>query len=551
MRPFIAALLSIATLPALAHPIADRRSVPIQHVIFIVQENRSFDNYFGTFPGANGIPAGICIPYDPKNPAMGCVVPFHNPREIELAGPHAPKNAQADLDDGITQAKMDGFVHEQIINSARQSPIYDVMGYHTDAEIPNYWTYAKDFVLQDEMFAGTRSASGPAHLDLTSEWSAICTNPKNVATCASTTVDQMIPHNKLLFPWVNLFQLLDLNGVSWKYYLGKGGEPDCRDGEMDCPPQDQAGGVLSFWNPVPGFNYIGAQGTAYLKQHNPETEQLLADIAQNALPQVSWVIPANNWSEHPPSSAVIGMEYVTSIVNAVMQSPYWANTAIFITWDDWGGLYDHVVPPNVDTNNTANPIQGFGLRVPGLLISAYAKSGMIDHAVLSGDSYATFIEDLFLNGERLDPAKLGEPDARPDIRDELTSVTFLNGTTAPIGDLMDEFDFTQTPLPPVVLTTRIPYLLAVACGAPKNQLPQNCTTDNVAVSWASLTGLQVHGPFTYAVTRDGTPLPACSALSTTTCNDTAPSGMHLYRVSSTDKNGVVSPFSAAVEADAP
>ena len=104
-----------------------------------------------------------------------------------------------------------------------------------------------------------------------------------------------------------------------------------------------------------------------------------------------------------------------------MQSPYWSNTAIFISWDDWGGFYDHVAPPVVDMDPGKYPVLGFGFRVPGLLISAYAKPGYIDHGVLSSDSYATFFEDLFMGGARLDPVKLGEPDSRPDIRDELTT----------------------------------------------------------------------------------------------------------------------------------
>jgi phospholipase C len=516
-----------------------------------MQENRSFDNYFGTYPGANGIPPNTCVPINPQNTALGCVQAFHNPREYELAGPHASKNAEADLDNGISGAKMDGFVRQQDNNSARVSPIHDVMGYHTADEIPNYWAYAQNFVLQDAMFTAIRSDSGPSHLDMTSEWSAVCSDPKNVATCATTPLPQKVAHNQVAYPWVNLFQLLDMNHVSWKYYLGKGREPDCVAGEMDCPPQNQAGGILSYWNPVPGFAWVAAQGSAYLQQHNPETEQLLADITGGTLPQVSWVVPANNWSEHPPSSPVGGMEYVTAMVNAVMQSPYWMNTAIFISWDDWGGLYDHVVPPNVDRNNTATPIQGFGIRVPGLMISAYAKAGMIDHSVLSADSYATFIEDLFLGGERLDPAALGQPDARPTIRDELTSVTFPDGSTAPIGDLMDEFDFTQTPLPALVLTTHIPAFLAISCGAKAGQLAQFCTTDTVTFSWASLSGPQVKEKFTYSVTRDGTALPACTNISATSCTDQAPSGAHLYRVTSTDRSGVTSPASAAAEADAP
>jgi phospholipase C len=114
-----------------------------------------------------------------------------------------------------------------------------------------------------------------------------------------------------------------------------------------------------------------------------------------------------------------------------MQSPDWNSTAIFLTWDDWSGLYDHVVPPSVDK-------YGYGLRVPGLVISPYAKQGFIDHQVVSHDAYMKFIEDDFLGGQRLDPATDGRPDPRPTVRDQL-------------GDLTQDFNFNQQPSPPVVL----------------------------------------------------------------------------------------------------
>jgi phospholipase C len=117
-----------------------------------------------------------------------------------------------------------------------------------------------------------------------------------------------------------------------------------------------------------------------------------------------------------------------------MQGPDWDSTAIFLTWDDWGGFYDHVVPPRVDHN-------GYGIRVPGLLISPWARAGTIDHQTLSFDAYLKLIEDLFLGGQRLDPKTDGRPDSRPTVRED-----------EPIlGDLLNEFDFTQGPLPPLVL----------------------------------------------------------------------------------------------------
>ncbi len=128
---------------------------------------------------------------------------------------------------------------------------------------------------------------------------------------------------------------------------------------------------------------------------------------------------------------------MTTVINAIMQSPDWSSTAIFLAWDDWGGFYDHVVPPVVDAN-------GYGLRVPGLVISPYAQSGLIDHQQLSFDAYLKFIEDDFLGGARIDPTTDGRPDTRPDVRENDPN----------LGDLQKDFDFGQVPRPPVVLAPR-------------------------------------------------------------------------------------------------
>ena len=554
---------------AFALPAPLTTKIPITHVVIIMQENRSFDNYFGTYPGANGFPTGTCVPLDPSNPQLGCVVPFHDRHDVNAGGPHTSAAAIADLDNGITSNKFDGFVFQQTSEpggacSDRVRPEvrrpgcpgmgpgiarHDVMGYHTDAEIPNYWAYAKNFVLQDNMFESVRSYSMDAHLYLSSEWSAVCKN--NVLSTCKTSMEIKRPNSTTVYPWANLYQLLDKYSVSWKYYLGSGDEPDCEDGEMTCEPQRQAGTVNGLWNPMPSFGYIKAQGNAYIAAHNPDIDQFLLDIKNNALPQVSWIVPPARFSEHPANGITAGMEFVTSLVNAVMQSPYWQNTAIFITWDDWGGFYDHVTPPNVDTNTTNFPIQGYGLRVPGLMVSAWAKPGYIDHSVLSFDAYATLFEDLFLSGARLDPAALGQPDARPDIRDALTTVTYLNGTTAPVGKLINEFNFTQTPLPPLVLSTHIPTGIHISCASKDGNNPQKCTINTVTVQWDKVASGEVKGPFNYVVLRDGVTTPVCTT-GATKCNDvTVPSGVHYYSVYSVDSAKTASPPSAGSEADVP
>jgi hypothetical protein len=316
---------------------------------------------------------------------------------------------------------------------------------------------------------------------------------------------------------------------------------------MTCAPHTQAHGVPSIWNPPRYFTWVKARGPKYVKEHNPDLDQFLADVKNGTLPKVSWLIPSGDYSEHPPSGVTSGMEYVTAMVNAVMQSSYWKDTAIFIAWDDWGGFYDHVAPPNVDRNNTNMPIQGYGIRVPGILISAYAKAGTIDHQLLSLDSYATFVEDLFTNKARLNPMELGNPDHRPDIRDALTQVRFPNGRTEPVGTLMDDFDFRQKPLPPLVLSTHIPTGINAKC-SPDDR--QNCTQQVVTISWNSLVDSEVHGPFTYHVERNGKDLPQCTGTAVS-CTDRPGKGAHLYRAYSVDPDGVASPLSAAAEADEP
>jgi phospholipase C len=151
------------------------------------------------------------------------------------------------------------------------------------------------------------------------------------------------------------------------------------------------------------------------------------------------VIPSLDDSEHPPGTIDSGQDHVARVINAIMQSPDWKSTAIFLTWDDWGGFYDHVPPPTVDRF-------GYGIRVPSLVISPYARRGYVDHHVYSFDAYLKFIEDDFLGGRRLDPRTDGRPDPRPDVRE----------TQRILGDLRSDFDFNQRPRGPLLMPT-LPY----------------------------------------------------------------------------------------------
>jgi phospholipase C len=147
-------------------------------------------------------------------------------------------------------------------------------------------------------------------------------------------------------------------------------------------------------------------------------------------------MPYSGVGEHPAGNEPVwkGQRHVTRVINAAMRGPDWQETAIFLTWDDWGGFYDHLRPPRVDRN-------GYGIRVPGLMISPWARAGTIDSQTLSFDAYLRLIEDLFLGQERLDPLTLSRPDSRPTVREEVDI----------LGNLLREFDFTQEPIAPLIL----------------------------------------------------------------------------------------------------
>jgi phospholipase C len=184
-------------------------------------------------------------------------------------------------------------------------------------------------------------------------------------------------------------------------------------------------------NPLPYFDTV--QQDNQLSNIQPVGNFLQA-AKNGTLPAVSWVVPNGRDSEHPPALVSVGQSYATSLIDAVMRGPDWNTSAIFVSWDDWGGFYDHMQPPTVDVN-------GYGLRVPGLVISPYAKRGYIDKQTLSFDAYVKFIEDDFLSGQRLDPKTDGRPDPRPDVRENVSI----------LGNLLQDFDFNQAPRPPLVL----------------------------------------------------------------------------------------------------
>ena len=410
----------------------------IKHIIVIMQENRSFDSYFGTYPGADGIPMQNGVPTVCVNdPQTGqCVKPYHNSNDLNGGGPHGQTNATADINGG----KMNGFIAQAengrkgCANSTdplcTNSKSVDVMGYHDAREIPNYWSYAQNFVLQDHMFEPNASWSLPSHLFMVSAWSAHCTQQGDPMSCQNALQNpagnkKATNVNGADYAWTDLTYLLHKNNISWGYYLDQGQDADCPNDAMVCNEPSQKVKVPGIWNPLPNFDTVKQDG----QLGNVQDISNFSTAAKNGtLPSVSWVVPNSTNSEHPPALVSTGQAYVTNLINSVMQGPDWSSTAIFLSWDDWGGFYDHVTPPTVDQN-------GYGLRVPGIVISPYAKKGYIDHQTLSFDAYLKFIEDDFLSGQRLDPKTDGRPDPRPTVRENVSI----------LGNLISDFDFTQTP----------------------------------------------------------------------------------------------------------
>jgi len=372
----------------------------IKHVIWIIQENRSFDNYFGTYPKADGIPPGTCLPVLPGS--KRCVKPFHMPEGMpywDLA--HEWAVAHADFDNG----RMDGFIWAE-------GSVY-TMGYLDQRDIPNYWDYAHHYTLCDQFFSSLMGPSLPNHVyTVAAQSGGLVDNVGSVKGVEERLDD---PDG---FSFAALMDRLARKKISWKYYVEPGthyvepGKPGV--GPKPVPtPHPRSPQQFTLWNPLPAFKSIRDNPAQMARIVG--TEEYFRDLSQGTLPDVCWLIPNSADSEHPPQSPQQGMWYVTKLVNALMKSPYWKDSVVFLTWDDYGGFYDHVFPRQIDAF-------GYGPRVPMIVISPFAKAGYISHYTYDFTSVIKFIE------ERWD---LGHLTARDDLA----------------GDMRDVFDFSQTPNP--------------------------------------------------------------------------------------------------------
>lgn len=261
----------------------------IRHVIIIMQENRSFDEYFGTFPGADGLPMKngaftVCNP-DPRSGK--CMSPYHDMNDANGGGPHQAAASLADIDNG----KMDNFVieaetgdkgcpnHADPVCTNSVEP--DVMGYHDDREIPNYWAYARNFVLQDHMFEPVSSWSLPSHLYEVSAWSAFCTKHDDPMSCTNEADEPGLPPDfrggfgppgtkggdrngppgtKPIYAWTDITYLLHKHGVSWNYFVFESSNSHCDEGVGPCPEEDFDDMTEGWWNPLVFFDTVKANG---------------------------------------------------------------------------------------------------------------------------------------------------------------------------------------------------------------------------------------------------------------------------------------------------
>jgi phospholipase C len=363
----------------------------IQHVVIVIQENRSFDNFFATFPGADGTRVGTLHTGKPFKLVKANLV---YPEDFN----HQRSGFLTEYDGG----KMDGFDLTRLGASGQGGPAGTApMQYVDPAQIQPYWTLAKQYVLADHMFQTQGSGSFTAHQDLIRGNTAInsyetfidwpsrgpwgCDAPPETKT-SLLTVKGVYLFNQGPFPcmkYATLRDLLDAKNVSWKYYV---------------PPLLVQGSSGFIWN---AFDVIKAVRYSSEWQNNvisPETT-IFKDISANNLPAVTWLIPSGRNSDHV-SGGDSGPSWVAQVVNAIGQSPAWDSTAIIVVWDDWGGFFDHVKPPFQDTAG------GLGFRVPMIVVSPYARAGYISHTQYEFGSILRFVEDNWNLG------RLGTTDVR-------------------------------------------------------------------------------------------------------------------------------------------
>jgi phospholipase C len=435
VRTLVLFCLPLFSLAAVAQSAQSQSSQPpsdqpqglsqIQHVIYIIKENRSFDSFYGTFPGANGATTAVISTGQTIN--MGHQAD-QMPRDISGHG-------WFDAYTGSDGGKEDHF--DLVVNGSVQGDYLTFQQLY-QSDIPNYWQYAQNFVLADNMFSSLHGASFPNHLyTIAAQSGGVFNNTLQIDgkgqiwgcdANPATQVPAIAPNLVVTkpfpcFSFQTLADLLDGAGISWKFYA---------------PPKGTSGYVFSTYDAI---NQIRNNPTLWAAHVVPST-QFATDAAAGKLAAVSWLVTTGkssfgssgggttnvDFNEHPPGSVCSGENWTVTQLNALMNGPNWSSSAVFLTYDDFGGFYDHVPPPDID-------VYGLGPRVPLLIISPYAKQGYISHTQYELSSVLKFAEEVF------GLPSLGQRDA------------IANDTT-------DSFDFTQSPRSPFPLTTRLCPLLS-------------------------------------------------------------------------------------------
>ncbi|HEX4775196.1 MAG TPA: alkaline phosphatase family protein [Acidimicrobiia bacterium] len=355
------ACLTVAPVSASTSTARDRAAdpsaattTPIKHFISVMQENHTFDNYFGTYPGADGIPADACVPVDPADKtSKDCVRPF---RIGKRAIQDLASNHDAFLS-AFGNGAMNGFVTAQ---STQGVPVDLAMGHYDDRDIPYYWNVADQYVLFDKFFTSIGGGSVWNHMF----W---------VTGTPGDTARETVPPNGYAASVQTIFDRLQAKGVSWKFYV-QNYDPKVT---FRSSAQSARGAQVSR---VPLLAMPRFVDDPKLASHIVPLDQYYDDLQNGTLPAVAYIVPSGN-SEHPPGSIQAGEGFVRTIVNSLQRSTAWSSSALVLTYDSWGGWYDHVAPP-----------AGYGLRTPALLVSAYAKKGFVDHTQLDFTSILRFVE---------------------------------------------------------------------------------------------------------------------------------------------------------------
>jgi phospholipase C len=401
---------------------------PIKHLIVLMQENHTYDNYFGTYPKGDGIPRRACMPRNLDRPA-GCVKPFRlGSRAVRDLG-HNPAIFRAQYHGG----RMDGFINAFRVQGLTGTR--NVMGYYDGRDLSFYWNIADRYVLFDRFFSAGAGGSVYNHM----YW---------VTGTEGSPSDSIPPGGFGQLP--TIFDRLQQAGVSWKFYVQN---YDPRITFRSRQNTDRGSQIV--W--VPLLDYARYLDNPKLFSHIVDLDQYYRDLRNGTLPEVAFMAPSGS-SEHPPGSIQAGERFVRTLVGALMSGPYWPSSAFMWSYDDWGGWYDHVSPPHRDRF-------GDGFRVPALLVSPYARRGFVDHTELDHTSFLKFIEDNW----RLRP--LAARDAHAN--DFMSAFDFAHPPQR--AAIVPDVRGVKPPLPPKRFIIYPAYALAVALTA-------------VLILWAAVSG---------------------------------------------------------------